>query len=85
MQGSDPKDSQMATRVPTRVKNAAIGLAHEQNGQDPYIEVTQADVLRRGLARDLDANWEEIPEKSRDEIDRENIRQMASWPDEVEA
>lgn len=68
-QGSDPKDGQLTTRVPSRYKTATVDWAHKKNGEDAYVDVKQATVLRDALFLYYLAMWAELPAEIREELD----------------
>jgi len=68
MQGSDPKDAQVGTRVPSRYKTATVDWAHIQNGKDAYVDVSQATVLRDALYLYYLAMWSDLPDEIRGDL-----------------
>lgn len=68
-QGNDPKDGQLTTRVPSRYKTATVDWAHEKNGEDAYVDVKQATVLRDALYLYFLATWAELPSEIREDLD----------------
>lgn len=72
--GTNPKDSSITTRVPSRVKSTSIDYAHLLNGVDPYFEVSLSDLLRVGLYCYLVNHWEEIPPEVTEDLSREFLQ-----------
>lgn len=66
---TDPKDGQVTTRVPSRLKTATIDWAHNQNGENPYIEISQATIVRDSLYLYYLAMWSELPDEITSELD----------------
>jgi hypothetical protein len=72
-QGTDPKDASMTTRVESRVKSTTVEHAHQENGKDPYIEVTPATVQRDALYLYYLVLWAELSDDIRDDLDPDRL------------
>lgn len=72
--GTNPNKDQMTVRAPYEVKKAFSNLAHELNGRNEYVTITTSDIQREAYYEYILNHWDDLPEQTRGDVDRDRLR-----------
>jgi len=82
-QSDSSKTSQLPGRVNDSEYSALDFYAHELNGADAYQSVTKSDVVRWALYNLFLENWDELPQESKQQVDKDVLKGKLSEKPEI--